>query len=487
MEKSSTLNLRAFALATLVPVIMMMTAMWFKPLWRDEYFSLFYSDPQQNLSYLSRERWNIDAHPPFYNPFLWLWGHISQNPFWQKSLSLVFLGLGALSALKLTHKSNRRQFFVFCLICLGSYWVIYFATEIRPYILNFVLSTLLTLTMVRLYETQKPDTQKTGASPNSARLMWLLWLVLGASLSLTHYFGALWFACLGFTLGVAKLLSGSKAGFAAAGLLTVTGLIPALFWMQYSLNFMEFSGVVSDTGFGAKLQAGTHQFLRGLIVKTFGSNPLITFLGIGAIWAGLSARRTANGALIKAASLTIILAFMLHLFVVDMIKERAFIVIMPALLWVMAGQAAETDHKWARFVPLVTIIMPFMFIPEYFKNKEEIPQLRAALEHFEPACANTDLPVYYRPDPPQAFYKWASGYILDPKPAQRLVDISKLSQKTDTGCPVLAISVLLPKNHKAMIEEATAYLLKAGYQLENIELKKFGKGRSLLWLHTPDN
>jgi len=65
MEKSSTLNLRAFALATLVPVIMMMTAMWFKPLWRDEYFSLFYSDPQQNLSYLSRERWNIDAHPSF--------------------------------------------------------------------------------------------------------------------------------------------------------------------------------------------------------------------------------------------------------------------------------------------------------------------------------------------------------------------------------------------------------------------------------------
>ena len=50
MEKNLTVNLRAFAIATLVPVTMMIVAMWMKPLWRDEYFTQYFADPDQSLN-----------------------------------------------------------------------------------------------------------------------------------------------------------------------------------------------------------------------------------------------------------------------------------------------------------------------------------------------------------------------------------------------------------------------------------------------------
>ncbi len=470
MEKNGSLNLRAFALATLVPVIMMLVAMWMKPLWRDEYFSQFFADPRESLSFLLKDRWAPDPHPPAYNPLLWLWSFISTHPFWQKCLSLICLALGALAALRLMGAAHKRRLWVFFLICLGSYWVIYFATEIRPYVMNFTLSALLTLAGVKILETERP-----GFS------LYLFWVCIGIVLSLTHYFGALWFACLGFVIGVTQLGRGQKSGFLLTGLITALGIIPIMLWANYSYGQMDFTAIANDAPLGERFLAGAKQLLRGLLVKTFGSNPLITCLSLGALGAALMGRRRTDTALMQAVILTIIMAFVLHLFFVNMIKERAFIVIMPALLWIMAGAIAGTQHKWARFIPAVTAIMPFVFIPEYFKNKEEIPELLAALEPHRAACAGQPLAVYYRPALPKDLYPWTSEKLFGDF-AGELVDIRKASHLADTTCPVLAVSVLLPKNDKAMIEEATGYLLKAGYKLDEIDFQKFGKGRTLLWV-----
>ncbi len=470
IEKGTTLNLRAFALATLVPVAMMLVAMWMKPLWRDEYFSQFFADPRESLSFLFVDRWAPDPHPPAYNPLLWLWSHVSVNPFWQKCLSLVWLGMGALAALKLTAARHRQRLLVFLLICIGSYWVIYFATEIRPYVMNFTLSALLTLGAVKILETEKP-----GLS------LYLFWLLIGVMLSLTHYFGALWFACLGFVIGITQLSSGRKSAFITTGLISAIGMIPILLWANYSYGQMDFSAIANDAPLAERFVAGAKQFLRGMVIKTFGSNPLITFLSLGALGAALMGRNRTNAALMRAAILTVIMAFVLHLFFVNMIKERAFIVIMPALLWVMAGAINATQHKWARFIPAVTMVMPFLFIPEYFKNKEQIPELLAAMEPHRSACQDQPLAVYYRPALPKDLYPWTSEKLFGDF-AGELVDLKEATHLKETPCPVLAVSVLLPKNDKAMIEEATGYLLKAGYKLDDIEFRKFGKGRTLLWL-----
>ncbi len=456
-----TLNLRAFALATLVPVVMMLVAMWMKPLWRDEYFSLYYSDPQESLSFLMGERWSIDAHPPFYNPFLWAWSFISEYPFWQKCLSLLLAGLGALLAFRLIRPEDKRHLQVFLLTCLGSYWIIYFATEIRPYVLNFTLSALLSLIGMRLYKDEKPGVW-----------LWIGWLMIGIALSLTHYFGALWFACLGFVIGMMKLREKQQKSFAAIGLLTALGLIPVLFWIKFALGHMEFSGVATDASFWEKLGTGMHQFLRGLLIKTFGSNPLITLLGAGGLLAAILGRRRDHAVLLWAAILTVLCAFILHTVYIDMIKERAFIVIMPAILWILSGQLSETRNPLAKIVPVITAIMPFLFISEYFKNKEEIPELLAAIDSYGPACESPDLFFYLRPDPPEDFYYWATQKLFDPDADRELQPMGHFQDRGDP-CPVLAVAILLPKSDVAPLTPADLY---------DLETRIFGKGRSVLWV-----
>lgn len=472
MEKNPSLNLRAFALATLVPVTMMIVAMWMKPLWRDEYFTQYFADPDQSLSWLLPNRWASDPHPPAYNPLLWMWSHMSVHPFWQKCLSLVILGLGALAALKITPRDQRQRLYVFFLICLGSYWVIYFATEIRPYILNFTLSALLTIITVRLSESDNP---KTG--------LLFVWLVIGILLSLTHYFGALWFASLGCVLGVTKLVIGDKKQFIIIGMISLIGLIPLLLWLNYSFSQIALDSVTQDNPPLDRLVAGGHQFLRGLTLKTFLSNPMITFLGIGATWTALKGGQKNDALLLRASLLTVFIAFFIHVFLVDMIKERAFIVIMPALLWIMAGRVAETQHRWARFLPLVTAIMPFLFVTEYFKTKEKIPELLQAMGPYQAQCQSEPLAIYYRTKPykNKDIFRWSSEKVFSDFGENR-VDLAAATHLADSNCPVLAVAILLPKNDKAMIEESTGYILKSGYKLDEIELIKFGKGRSLLWI-----
>ena len=472
MEKNGTVNLKAFAIATLIPVAMMVAAMWMKPLWRDEYFTQYFSDPDQSLSWLLPNRWASDPHPPAYNPLLWIWSQISVHPFWQKSLSLLILALGGLGALKIIRPDQKRHLYIFLLTCLGSYWVIYFATEIRPYVFNFTLSALMTILAVRVSEQDRAGWSYL-----------LLFMIFGIILSLTHYFGALWFACLGLVLGLTKLSVGQKSNFVKIGIVSALGMIPILLWLNYSYHQIELSAIPNAAGPLERLGAGGHQFLRGLTIKTFLSNPLITFLGIGAIWAAIKGRHKSDAVLVRAAALTVVIAFLLHLFFRDMIKERAFIVIMPALLWIMAGRVAQTNHKWGKYLPWLTAIMPFLFITEYFKTKEKIPELQKAMAPYQAVCADTPLAVYYRPAPPEALFRWTSEKVFEGFGAG-IVDLKTTNHLANTPCPVLAVSVLLPKKDQPLIDEAEDYIIAAGYK-GDFERLEFGKGRSLLWLKKP--
>ncbi|NNE58449.1 MAG: hypothetical protein HKN36_10095 [Hellea sp.] len=472
---SSKLDLKSFAIATLVPIVMMLVAMWIKPLWRDEFFSLYYSEPGLSLPDLAENRWVIDAHPPLHNIFLWVWSHISEHVFWQKALSLVFLGIGAFACFQLSPTSRRRTLYIFGLTCLGSYWVIYFATEIRPYILNFTLSTVLTLAAVRLIEDEQANWP-----------LWTIWIVTGALLSLTHYFGALWFACLGLMVGIHHLTRGQNSRFFRIGSLTVLGLVPALLWIKFALTQIDLSNVTSDLTALQKLQGGLHQFLRGLLVKTFGSNPLITILGFGGILAAIFGRNYRNRVLLGAAGLMLLIALVLHIALADMIKERAFISMMPAVLYIFADHIADKESSWMKYIPLAAVIMPFLFIPEYFKNKERIDEFQAALNSYGPACETAAIPVLLRPDPPRAFYEFAAQKIVSPDGKRQLapLDISQTFELA-SDCPVVAVSVLLPKNSAAIIDLGNTHLMRLGQDPSKLEVRRFGKGRNIFWVRRP--
>jgi len=453
----------------------MFVAMWLKPLWRDELITLYLSDRSQNFEFLMDKRWGISVHPPAYHYLLWVWNHITSHPFLQKCLSLIFLGLGALT-LKCVTKGERRQtLYIYMLVALGSYWVIYFSTEIRPYILNF------TLCSITVFLTDHIMKEKLSMP----RV--ILWVLAGVLLSFTHYFGGLWFASLSLVIGLSQLKERRTGRFVMTGLLAVLALVPIGLWLTYSLPRMIPSEMVTDQSTLEKFTVASHQFLRGLVVKTFGSNPLITFLGFSGILIALRRANKLYTVLIAASLLTVLIAFTVHLTLIDMIKERAFIVIMPAILYIFADQLSVKESKLMQYVPWVTAIMPFIFMSEYFKNKERFDDLQSGFARYGATCQSAGILAYYRPIQPEGFSEYATDRIMgfdiegfQSRPV--LMDIRTIDTAPDMDCPVKAVALMLRKKDAAVIAEIESHLIRLGYNIETIEAEHYGKGRNILWI-----
>ncbi len=466
------LNLRTLAMASCVPVLIMLIAMYFKPLWRDEIFTLYHGDSGKPLNYLADRRWGHAVHPPAYHYLLWLWDHIAAHPFIHKCLSLIFLALAGLTLYKITEPDDRRSLFVFMLICLGSWWVIYFATEIRPYILNFSLASVLTLLAPRLLD-DRPEKRPSIK-------IWALWIGAGTLLSLTHYFAGLWFAALGLVIGLTWLGRQNYGRFVLMGIISVLCIAPLLAWQNYSVPRMDPAAFGSTMTGGEKFFMAANQFLRGLIVKTFGSNPLFTFLGFGGLILALRGQNKAHRVLLMAAALTVILGFTIHMVWVDMIKERAFIVIMPGILYIMADYTARREHRFMRYLPWAAALMPLLFLGEYFKNKEQLGALHAKIASYGNACDDAPILIYYRPSKPAEFYDYATDFILDAK--MKPVDLRNAEKAPVTSCPVKAAGFLLPKMDQPMLSEANGFLTGLGLGPDKVVPIYFGKGRNVLWV-----
>ena len=472
-----SVNLRHWALATLCPVIILVLAMAFKPLWRDEYWSLFFSDPSLSFSELLAGRLRDEVHPPFYYFLLHSWQNLTSNIFGLRVLSPVILIVTAVILRALTPEGRRRQLAVFLLICAGSYWVIYYSAEIRPYILLFSLSSISVFLVAKL----NGDTAVTAPT-------YLIWALTGAALGVTHYFGALWFACLGFSCGVAALLRGERGRFFTIGCMTLTGLLPVIYWLFISFAQMDLSGEEMSRTVIAEFGFVTNQFMRGLLAKTFGSNPLVTFLGIGGIWLALKRKDKLGAVLLWAVLLTIVIAFIVHFSFVALIKERAFSVIMPAILFIFAAHIAERKSALMRYVPWVTAIMPLLFFGECFKNREKIPELQAKLLTYADACQGETVLAYYAKSSlhkdfnPMASRKIVKvtkdGVTFDAE----LLDVKKADAPVSTRCPVKAVGLLMPRRNGEILADARSSLQEAGIALDSVEEIKFGKGRNIIWV-----
>ncbi len=475
MDQSDRIDIKKLALATCVPVIIMFVAMVFKPLWRDEYFTMYHGDVTKSLAYLVDLRWGHAVHPPAYHFLLWLWTHVFAHPVAQKFLSLLFLLVGGAVINRLTPADKKRTVWVFMLMSLGSWWVIYFATEIRPYVLNFVLASITVFLTPKLLE-NKPS-----------KSVWVIWLIAGALLSLTHYFSALWVASLGLVIGLTHLRQGSFFRFAVMGVMSCLSLLPLALWLNYSLPRMNPESMATDASFWADFQTAAHQFLRGLIVKTFGSNPLFTFLGFGGLIAAVRGKEPVYRTLLYAAILTVCIGFTIHLAWVDMVKERAFIVIMPAILFILADHCANIEHKFMKYLPWVTAVMPVLFLGEYLKNKEKLGDLHDLIASYGIVCESSEILAYYRPSKPAEFFKFATNRILNFEQSgfssqPKIFDLRDATSKVQGDCPVIAAGLLLPKRDQVMIDEAVTLLETLGYDMESVEAHHFGKSRNILWV-----
>lgn len=473
-DRPFALKLNWLALAALVSIAMAVMALVQKPLWRDEYWSLYFSGPGFSLDTLLKE-----VHPPLYYGLLKLWISISDNDVWVRSLSLLTAAIGTAAAFLIGGRS--RQNVIFVLLCLSSYWFVYFASEVRPYTLNYFLTISLSLVAVSIARN----------GPAIGNL--LGFVLLAALLGLTNYLAALFAACLGLALGINELRARrSLRGFASIGIASVLAMVPTAVWVVLSLGVFDLSGKVKDTPFLEEVHFVLNQFLRGLVVKLFGSNPLAFIVGFGAVLAAFRFRPGPTGVFAFAILLTVVISFAMHFAVVGVVLERGYIVIMPTLIWIVSERLAPIRRgedwraDWTRFVPLAAAIMPFLFIPEYFKDRERLGEVRAVLQTHREACAGEDILVFNRPTNHDGYAGFVNRRVFrygQGAPDPVLIDAGIESEVwRESSCPVKAAALILPKGGGDWKTAAIAAFEAKGLDVSALEERRFGKSRNVLWI-----
>jgi uncharacterized membrane protein len=455
-----------------------------RPMWRDEYWALYFSGLGKSLPE-TIEAIGADVHPPLYFLMLHFWRLISSDPLWVRAFNIVVMALGALAAWAL--RGERKAVAnTYIFLCATSYWVLFFGVEARMMVMEFVLCALSVLVI-----------RNTLDKPERAGVAALCFFALGVLASSAHFFGALWFAVAGAWVGLALLQQRRVAGFFFWAVASAAAIAPVLAWIAF---------VRPDQNSGALGEAGTlldefsyvlNQFSRGLVVKTLLCNVAATAAAFLCL-RNLRARNDRAVGVIALAALSVVaIAFALHMFVLpSLIKERAFIVMMPGVLYLMAEaiESVRPEQRRARWligaIPATAVAALPLFSFEYFKDREQVGAARAYLQAHAAACAGQRVVAYYRPSEQAAdFTEFFTRQELAGGAGGRdvvLVDAAALrAAPAPTTCPLKAIALTLRRGEGADQEAARAGLRAAGLELDALRETPIGKGRGLLFV-APD-
>lgn len=474
-------NRRWVIAAFLVGLAMLAAAMVLRPLWRDEYWGLYYSNPTEPLLSLIANKITQHEHPAFYYVLLYAWRSILDADLWARAINLIFMA-GAGAWIWRLGRDRAWETVAFFLLCVTSYWSIFYATEVRMYYLLFAGCAVSIYLARHALEEGRPSVTALG------------YFAVGLAVAFSHYFGTLWIAVLGFWTGLAFARRGNWGAFLAWGFASALAIAPAAAWALAVRPEATVAIAGAADPLGDKFAYAANQFLRGLIVKTFGSN-LAAFIAAGLCAGALIRRRQAIDAVLALAiGSTVLIAFALHLFYTPIIKERGFIVVMPALILLAVramGEAGE-GQTWARrliaWTPLVAVVSPFLFVGEFFKDRERLSEVRRLISE-SGACRDAPVGVYFREAVQaddwsrfvveRALRGAAGGGDL------RLIDIAGLAGRSlpeSPGCRLRALAPLLSKGEGPMHAAVRDDLRAAGLDLERLEERRLGAGRTLVFL-----
>ena len=466
-----------------VGIAFLLLSMVTRPLWRDEYWALYFSDVAHTAGFDLTQRITKDVHPPFYFMLLHLWRQVSGSDGWARVLTLPLLAAGAWATWRLG-RTRPRETGVFLLLSATSYWLIYYGVEVRMYFLMFVLSSL-SVVVVR-NALQRPETTYSSA---------VLMALIGAPLAFSHFFGALWVAVLGACTGLALLRAGRIGGFFAWGAASVVAIAPVAVWIAFV--HPQHNPGASDTflPIGPALEYATTQFFRGWF-KTLASNLAATVAALLCAGALIRRRDPIDAVLALAIVGTVLIAFGVHLFWVPLIKERAFIVVMPATSYLLVramdsvGAGQPRAARLIGWVPIVAALSPLLFVTEYFKNFEHTPEVRRLIAK-SGDCAGAPIVAFYRPsDQGQDFAEFTTRRMLAGVAHGKdlnLINAATLaathqSPPPNPKCQVKALALGLTTGERSDHVDARKTLLAAGVPLAGLEERAIGKDRQLVWL-----
>jgi hypothetical protein len=456
---------------------------WLRPLWRDEYWALYFSDPHASaLDLLAKIR--LDVHPPLYFLLLHYWRLLNDSPAFARLFNAAFLLAGGAVAWALRGPDPRGEARFWFLLCASSYWLIFYTAEARMMGAVFVLCALSVLIVRRALLS---EAAAGWAGPFAA---------IGVSAASMHFFATAWIAALGAATGCVLLLRGDWRAFLAWGCASVLAVAPAIAWIALVRPDHNPGASGELPPFLSSLVYALNQFLRGLLVKTVLANCAL----FGAALCGVAAlfrrgRDSLAGALALACCLTIAVAFGIHFAWVPLIKERAFIVIMPAVLYLAAASIAglRADQKrallLARAAPIVGVLSLPLFSSQFFGDTDGISRVRA-LFAAAPQCAGQPVIGVMR----RSAQGWGfSDFMMRESLAGAVNGSDVVAAPLDTllaqhrtlkptACPVKAIALALQHSVRADLTVMRSDLSKAGLDLARVREVKIAGGRAYAWV-----
>ena len=463
----------------------LLTGVFLRPYWRDEYWALYFSAPHLSLHDAVTQRMVRDVHPPLYFILQHYWRLGIEAEWWARLFNVLTLVLGAFGVWRLG-RNRPQETLLFLLLCGGSYWVIYYTVELRMYLMLFVLCAMSVIVVRNALE------EGARVLPHAA-----LFALIGAAAGATQFFGALWIAVTGAWTGLALLRAGRIDGFFAWGVATAVALAPAVGWIAVVGPQNNPGAEAGVQSFASAFAYAANQFLRGLIVKTLGSN--LAAAGVLVVMAAALVRRRSAFDVVMALSFlsAVVIAFVLHFtFVPALIKERAFIVVMPAVIYlvVRAIGLAEEGGAAPRLrlaIPIMAAISPVLFLGEYTKDREHWGEARALIREAGQACAGAQVVAFNRVSEQAAdFHPYVTRMALRDAAAGgsdlEIIDADDIiaghaARPPPSSCPVKAVAIGLGRGDAALQAEARARLAAAGVPLDRLAERMFGGGRTVVY------
>jgi len=455
---------------------------WLRPLWRDEYWALYFSDPHASASQLL-SKIARDVHPPLYFLILHYWRQINDGQVFARLFDVAFLIASAAIAWGLRGADPRRENALFLFLCGSSFWLVFYSAEVRMMSAVFLLCGLSVMIVGRTLASARPAAWA-GA-----------FLAVGALAASMHFFATAWIAALGGVTGCALLWRGAWRAFFAWGVASVAAIAPAVIWIALVRPDHNPGAGAALTSIGAGLGQALNQFLRGMVVKTVLANCAVaaaTAMGFSALFG--RRRDPLAWVLALASGLTVAVVFVIHFAWVPLIKERAFIVIIPALLYLAAAAivALRPDQtralKLAKAAPIVALISLPLFSSELFGDTEGINTVRAMFRA-APQCARQSVvAVMRRSDQGWDFSEFFIAESLSgavPGGDIRILPLDTLIAQhrtaPATSCPVKAVIAGLSHGTPPDLPAMRADLVAAGLDMSQLHELKIARGRAYVW------
>jgi uncharacterized membrane protein len=361
--------------------------------WLDELYALRITNSGSIVDIL-RAIPETDDNPPFYYLVLaaWRWA-VGSSELITRSLSLLFSWI-AVAVLTLSRKSLGSA------IALGAAGLLavlpgaLYPVEARPYGLTLLLATLLVVVWITLLQ----------ATPRAHSKILIIWAVLAALLSITHYFGALLVAAL--TVAAVPLWRplNVKVPLSRFVFLTMVSFAPLILWALFTRQ-----SLIERSGGSHWLQPPPRtmsiDFLGWVVGGTFLSAVLIglvlaALLALAVRWSELGEQKFLVVGLGMAVSIVLLGSQLISLWT-PIWLDKYGVVLVPTIVLIASYIAYLT------LIPRVgwyAVVMGLMVLAVLITNRD--PRLVIPIEGWREVVQLSDLAAANRDDKAFTFSAW---------------------------------------------------------------------------------